>query len=97
MADRLRAYPIDLWVSADHLAMHSADLRSAHARADADIEATAAGWVGESAIAMRAKIAEWQAFTQSMCAALDEHQARFRAAGNAFHAAEARHAASLKS
>ena len=96
MADRLRAYPPDLWVSAEQVAMHNEDLRAAHARADANIEATTSGWAGSSAIAMQSKVAEWQAFTQQMCARLDEHHAHFRSTGNAYRQAEEQSAKSLQ-
>jgi len=96
MADHLRAYPPDLWVSADQVAMHNEELRTAHARADARIAATSSGWAGASAVAMRAKVAEWQAFTQQMCAKLDEHHAHFRSTGNAYQQAEERSAKTLE-
>jgi WXG100 family type VII secretion target len=88
MVARLKVDPADLWMSADHLAMHSADLRAAHAEADADIEATEAGWAGESASAMQLKMAEWQEFTDRICAVLDNHQTLFRLAGNRYQVSD---------
>jgi WXG100 family type VII secretion target len=93
----MMANPVDLWISSDHLAMHSADLRTAHAAADADVEATEAGWSGESGLAMQEKLNEWQGFTQRICAALDDHQMRFRAAGDAYATTDDTQAAYINS
>jgi len=88
MADRVRVDPVDLRMSAGHLAMHSEDLRTAHASADSDIDATQAGWAGASAAAMRAKLAEWQEFTDRVCADLDAHQDSFLSAAAKYESAD---------
>lgn len=88
MAGTVKVDPIDLRMSANHLAMHSEDLRTAHAEADADIEATQAGWVGASATAMQTKLAQWQEFTARICADLDTHQDNFHAAAAAYEATD---------
>jgi WXG100 family type VII secretion target len=95
MSDVVKADPADLLISADHLAMHSTDLRAAHAESDADIEATQAGWTGTSAVAMHAKFTEWQEFTDKVCGELDTHQDNFRAAADAYQAADADGAKSI--
>jgi WXG100 family type VII secretion target len=97
VSEHVTVNPVDLWMSSDHLAVHSADLRAAHAAADADVEATQAGWAGESSVAMQTKLSEWQGFTQRICAALDEHHVRFRAAGDAYATTDETQAAYINS
>lgn len=97
MSDKVRVDPVDLRMSANHLAMHSEDLRAAHTEADADIEATQAGWVGESAMAMQVKLEEWQQFTARVCADLDIHQANFCSAANAYEVTDADSAGTIAS
>lgn len=92
MAEPLRVDPVDLHMSADHMSMHHADLRAAHADADSDIEAAQAGWVGASAAALQAKLAEWQATTQHLCGSIADHERAFRAAGNQYQTVDGRSA-----
>ena len=80
----LKVDPIDLHMSADQMSVHHADLRAAHAEADSDIEGAQAGWVGASAAALQAKLAEWQATTERLCGSIAEHERAFRAAGRQY-------------
>lgn len=52
-----------LRMSADHMDMHHGDLHETHTAAHASIEDHAVEWVGTSALALQAKLAEWQAAT----------------------------------
>ena len=80
----LKVNPIDLYMSADHMSVHHADLRAAHAAADSDIEGAQGGWVGASAAALQAKLVEWQATTEQLCGNISDHEQAFRAAGKAY-------------
>lgn len=82
MPEPLKVDPIDLHMSADHMGVHHADLRAAHTGADSNIEAAQAGWVGTSAAALKAKLAEWQATTEELCGSIADHERAFRTAGN---------------
>lgn len=84
MAEPLKFDPADLHVSADHMSVHHTDLRAAHTAADSDIEGSQAGWVGASAAALAAKLAEWQATTQQLCGSMADHEQAFRAARAAY-------------
>lgn len=84
MPEPLRVDPVDLHVSANHMNVHHADLRAAHAEADNDIEAAQTGRVGASAAALQAKLAEWQATTGQLCGSIAEHEQAFRAARDAY-------------
>jgi WXG100 family type VII secretion target len=80
----LEVDPIDLHISAGHMSVHHADLRAAHAEADSDIEGAQAGWVGTSAAALQAKLAEWQATTEQLCGNIADHEQAFRAAAQKY-------------
>lgn len=62
----LRVDPVDLALSADHLDMHGRDLQVAHASANAAVDSAGPGWVGTSAVALQARLAEWQAVTDDL-------------------------------
>ncbi|SRX94723.1 hypothetical protein MSP7336_02983 [Mycobacterium shimoidei] len=74
----------DLHISANHMSVHHADLKAAHAEADTDIQNAQAGWVGASAAALQGKLAEWQATTEQLCGNIADHEQAFRAARNAY-------------
>ncbi|MBS4730127.1 WXG100 family type VII secretion target [Mycobacterium sp. SM1] len=76
--------PADLHASAEHMSVHHADLRAAHAAADSEIEDAQPGWVGASAAALAAKLAEWQAATEQLCGSIADHEQAFRAARKAY-------------
>ncbi|SRX92596.1 WXG100 family type VII secretion target [Mycobacterium shimoidei] len=88
MPEPLKVDPLDLHVSADHMSVHHADLRAAHAEADSDIEAAQTGWVGASAAALQAKLAEWQSTTEQLCDSIAGHEQTFRAARNRYQAVD---------
>ena len=71
-------------MSSDHMDMHHAELRAAHAAADSDIAHAQAGWVGASAAALQAKIAEWQTTTEQLTGDIAAHGAAYRAAANGY-------------
>lgn len=84
MPEPLRVDPIDLHMSADHMNVHHADMRTAHADADGDIEAAQTGWVGASAAALQSKFAEWQSDTEKLCGAIAHHERAFRTAAHSY-------------
>lgn len=88
MTEPLEVDPLDLHLSADHLGVHHAELRTAHTAADGDIEAAQAGWVGASAAALQAKLADWQATTEQLCGSIADHEQAFRAAKNQYQAVD---------
>jgi WXG100 family type VII secretion target len=91
----LKVNPADLHLSADRMSVHHADLRAAHAAADSDIESAQSGWVGASAAALQAKLAEWQATTEQLCGSIADHERAFRAAGNRYQAVDGHSADSI--
>lgn len=84
MADHLKVDPIDLHMSSAHMDMHHADLRTAHADAHADMEAAHGRWIGASAAALQAKLAEWQETTEQLCGDIAGHGEAFRAAAHSY-------------
>jgi WXG100 family type VII secretion target len=80
MADPVKVDPIDLRMSSDHMDMHHGDLLTAHGAANGAIEESQAGWVGASAAALQAKIAEWQSVTAELCGDIAAHSEAFRSA-----------------
>lgn len=85
----------DLHVSANHMGMHHAALRAAHAKAYSDIDAAQTGWVGASAAALQAKLAEWQATTEQLCGSIADHEQAFRAAGKTYETVDGHSADNL--
>ncbi len=81
VADHLKVDPVDLHMSSDHMSMHHADLRAAHAAADSAVQGAQTGWVGASAAALQAKLTEWQAATTKLCGDIEYHGQAFRSAG----------------
>jgi WXG100 family type VII secretion target len=88
MPEPLEVDPVELHISANHMSVHHADLRAAHAAADSEIEGAQAGWVGASAAALQAKLAEWQSTTEHLCGTIADHEQAFRAAGNQYRAVD---------
>ncbi len=82
--DELKVNPVDLHMSADHMDMHDAELRAAHAAADGVIEGAQTGWVGASASALQSKVAEWQATTTRLSGDIAAHGAAYRMAANGY-------------
>lgn len=97
MAKPLRVDPVDLQMSADHIAVHCAEFRAAHADTDADIEAAQPGWVGTSASALRANFVEWQAATTQLSSAMEAHGVALRAAAQSYTTTDSGNAVSLDS
>ncbi|MGH3642245.1 MAG: WXG100 family type VII secretion target [Mycobacterium sp.] len=84
MSDRLKVDPIDLHMSSDHMDVHHTELQAAHGASDGVIEGAQAGWVGASALALQARMAEWQATTTQLCGDIAAHGAAYRAAANGY-------------
>lgn len=74
----LRVDTDDLRMSADFMDMHGEDLRREHAAADTSIADSAAEWVGASAAALQAKLAEWQRVTAHATGEFTYHNAAFK-------------------
>lgn len=91
----LRVDTDDLRRSADFMDMHAEDLRREHAAADTSIADSAAEWVGASAAALQAKIAEWQAVTAHATGEFAYHNAAFKKVAAAFETMDDDSAASL--
>ncbi|BBX86947.1 WXG100 family type VII secretion target [Mycolicibacterium aubagnense] len=89
MADHLKVDPIDLHMSSAHMDMHHAELRTAHADAHADMEAAQGSWIGASAAALQAKLAEWQATTEQLCGDISAHGEAFSAAAHKYTSTDA--------
>lgn len=95
MPEPLEFDPADLHVSANHMGVHHADLRAAHAKADSDIDAAQTGWIGASAAALQTKLAEWQATTEQLCGSIADHEQAFRAAGKTYETVDGESADNL--
>jgi WXG100 family type VII secretion target len=80
MADPVEVDPIDLRMSSDHMDVHHGDLLAAHGAANDAIEEAQTGWVGASAAALQAKLAEWQSVTAELCTDVAAHSEAFRSA-----------------
>ncbi|MCV7259520.1 WXG100 family type VII secretion target [Mycobacterium shimoidei] len=89
MPEPLKVDPIDLHISADQMSIHHAELRAAHTEANSDIEGAQAGWVGVSAVALQAKLAEWLATTEQLCGSIADHEQAFRAAVQQYETVDA--------
>lgn len=74
----LRVNTDDLRMSADFMDMHGEDLRREHQTADTGIADSASEWVGTSAAALHAKLAEWQQVTAHAAGEFDYHNAAFK-------------------
>ena len=73
-----------LRMSADFMDMHGEDLRRAHETADTSIVDSAAEWVGASAAALQAKLAEWQGVTAHASNEFAYHNAAFKKVATEF-------------
>ena len=91
----LRADPIDLALSADHMTMHGRDLRASHASADASIDNAGPGWVGTSAAALKARLAELQTVTDDLYGQITTMGEQFRTASQRYIQADASSADAL--
>ncbi|MGO4447192.1 WXG100 family type VII secretion target [Mycobacterium sp. 2YAF39] len=89
MAKDLKVDPIDLRLSSDHMDTHHADLLAAHTAASEDIEAAQSGWVGSSATALQAKLAEWQETTTAITTDIAAHAKAFENAAHAYATVDA--------
>ena len=95
MDNNLEVDPIDLRMSSDHMDMHHAELQTAHTAANEAIEAAQAGWIGDSAAALHAKFAEWQAVTTQLANELADHSAAFISAADGYESVDANSAEQL--
>jgi WXG100 family type VII secretion target len=95
MTDHLNVDPVDLHMSAAHIDVHHTELKAAHTAADGAIEGAQAGWVGASAAALQAKVAQWQATTTQLCGDIASHGAAYRTAANAYTANDGNSAEAL--
>lgn len=84
MAESLEVDPVDLRMSSDHLAMYHAQHVETHAAANASIEMAGSGWVGSSAGALQAKMADLEAITSHIAGELAHHRDAFRLIGNRY-------------
>lgn len=80
----LRVDPVDLALSADHMDMHGRDLHVSHASANAAIDSAAPGWVGTSAVALQARLAELQAVTDDLLVQITTMGEHFRIASQRY-------------
>jgi len=95
MTDPVKVDPIDLRMSSDHMDMHHGDLLAAHGAANGAIEAAQARWVGASAAALPAKLAEWQSITTELCTDIAAHSESFRNAAAVYGSTDANSAENL--
>lgn len=95
MGDPVNVDPIDLRMSSDHMDMHHGDLLAAHGAANGAIEEAQTGWVGASAAALHAKMAEWQSVTVQLCADIAAHGEAFRSAAAGYETTDANSAEAL--
>jgi WXG100 family type VII secretion target len=84
VAAQLKVDPIDLHMSSHHMDVHRAEFSAAHAAANSEIEGAQTGWVGASAIALQAKLTEWQTATARLADDIGAHGAAFRSAANGY-------------
>lgn len=68
---------VELRMSANHVDMHHGDLHQEHTAAHASIEDASAEWVGASALALQAALAEWQAHAAHMTNETAHHRDAF--------------------
>ncbi|PVA44660.1 WXG100 family type VII secretion target [Mycobacteroides abscessus] len=74
----LRVSPDDLRMSANFIDMHRSEIEQSHASADASIEEHMTEWVGASAVALQAKLLEWQGVTTHTTGECTYHHAAFK-------------------
>jgi hypothetical protein len=84
----LKIDPIDLALSADHMDMHGNDLQVAHTSANAALKGAAAGWVGMSAAALQARMADLQAVTDELHGQISTIGEQFRIASGMYSATD---------
>lgn len=84
MPEPLRVNPTDLFLSANHLEAHHGDHTQVHEAANTAIESSSAGWVGTSAAALQAKMADLQAITSHISGELAHHRDAFHQIGHGY-------------
>ena len=95
MGEFLEVDPIDLRMSSDHMDMHHAEIRAAHAAADGEIEG-AAGRLGRRfRCGLAGEDDEWQATTTKLCGDIAAHGAAFKAAADGYTQNDANSAEAL--
>ncbi|MBS9535111.1 WXG100 family type VII secretion target [Mycobacterium sp. M1] len=77
MPEPLKVDLTDLRMSANHVDMHHGDLHQAHTAAHGTIEDSSVEWVGASALALQAALAEWQAHSVHMTNETAHHRDAF--------------------
>jgi uncharacterized protein YukE len=95
LSDSIRVSPSELLTSGALVEGHAADVEAGHGMADARIQGAQVGLVGLSAVAVEAKLVQWHAATQALCARLTGHAQAFRASGIGFGDTETRNAESV--
>ena len=88
MAEPIRVSPAELLTAGAQVEGQATEVEACHAAADARIQAAQPGLVGLSAIAVEAKLGQWQATTKLLCARLTDHAAAFHASAIGFHERE---------
>lgn len=78
MPKAVRVAPEDLMTSASTVDAHADTMRSAHATAQANIEAAHIGVPGGAAVALTAAVTKWQADSTAMFAQLVGHAEALR-------------------
>lgn len=91
----IRVIPGELLTSGALVEGHAADVEAGHAMADARIQGAQPGLVGLSALAVEAKLAQWQATTQALTTRLADHAQAFQTGGVGFETTETRNAQSI--
>lgn len=85
MPEPLNVVPADLHLSAGFLDMHRSALLDVHGLANANIEESLGGWVGESAKAMKAKLESLTDIDNQVADELERHDDLCRHAAYNFH------------
>jgi len=86
--DEVRVTPEDLVESGSHVDIHANSMYAQHTQAHGRIESAQTGWTGQSAAAMSAKAAEWQATTTALFARLTDHAETFRSSALRYQTTE---------
>jgi WXG100 family type VII secretion target len=84
MGRDMRVDPVTLHASAGHIDGSADDLRAAHGSAHERIAAARAGWIGASAAALTAKVAQWEEESAAHYTELVKHGHHFRSAAASY-------------
>ncbi len=84
----LRVDLVDLRMSANHVDMHHAGLHNADASAHASIEDSSVEWVGASALALQAALADWQVRSALLSNETAHHRDAFRTIADAYQSVD---------